>query len=329
MGAQFHSILASAHATQGFLFAPGTKKNVKSHIKQFVLFCLYFQRKILPAEKETLVAFFELYSTTASYDHLKNVYSSIKFLHKAVNLPFIEDEFQVNTVLQSIKRKFSKTPFQVLPITPKILLDIYSFIDISKPSDLALWSCFLVAFYCLFRKANVAPKSIDTFDPSKELSRQKIMILDESNALVYNNFSKTNQFMNRHAIVPLCKHNIRGLDPIFHLKKLFDIHIPPQYPAFSFIENGQIKCISYSNFTLKLKELLDLAGYSPELYSGHSLRRGGATLLFQLGCDPLVIQAVGDWRSDQFLKYCGLSLEQRLFAQRLMCSQTNIGDFGV
>ena len=283
----------------------------------------------MPADRDSLVAFFELFSVTSSYDHLKNVYSSIKFLHKALNMPFLEDEFQVTNILQSIKRKLAKTPFQVLPITPKILLDIYKLINIEKPSDLALWSCFLVAFYCLFRKANVVPKSLETFDPSKELSRQKIMILDDENALVYNNFSKTNQFMNRHSIIPLCKHVQRELDPVFHLTKLYSSHIPSLYPAFSYVENGRIKCITYSNFTSKLKELLDLSGYSPHLYSGHSMRRGGATLLFQLGCDPLLIQAVGDWRSDQFLKYCGLSLEQRLFAQRLMCTQSNVGDFGV
>ena len=135
--------------------------------------------------------------------------------------------------------------------------------------------------------------------------------------------------MNRNAVIPLCKHDIRGLDPIYHLKKLFSLEISPLKPAFSYIDRGSIKCISYSIFTKKLKELLDLAGYLPGLYSGHSMRRGGATLLFQLGCNPLVIQAVGDWRSDQFLKYCGLSLEQRYFAQRLMCSQVNVGDFGV
>ena len=153
MAAQFSRLLSSAHATQGFLFAPGTKKNIKSHLKQFALFCVYFNRQIIPAQRETLVAFFELFS---------------------------------------------------------------------------------------------------------------------------------------------------------------------------------VKFISYSKFTSRLKELLDIAGYNPALYSGHSMRRGGATLLFQLGCDPLVIQAVGDWRSDQFLKYCGLSLEQRLFAQRLMCSRTNdAGELGV
>ena len=201
-------------------------------------------------------------------------------MHKALNLQFLEDDFQVTNVLQSIKRKLAKTPFQVLPITPKILLDLYKFIDIEKPADLALWSCFLVAFYCLFRKANVAPKSLESFDPSKELSRQKIMILDDNTALVYSNFSKTNQFMNRYAIIPLCNHEIRELDPIYHLKKLYSTHAPPLYPAFSYVEQGRFKCITYSIFTSKLKDLLSIAGYSPNLYSGHSMRRGGATLLF-------------------------------------------------
>ena len=50
---------------------------------------------------------------------------------------------------------------------------LYNYIDVYKPADLALWCDVLVAFYCLFRKANVAPKSLATFDPIKELSRKK------------------------------------------------------------------------------------------------------------------------------------------------------------
>ena len=87
---------------------------------------------------------------SASYDHLKNIYSSIKFLHKSLNQDFIEEEFQVNTVLQSLKRKLAKVPFQVLPITPLILCDMYNYIDVNVPVDLAVWCSFLVAFYCLF-----------------------------------------------------------------------------------------------------------------------------------------------------------------------------------
>ena len=192
------------------------------------------------------------------------MYSSIKFLHRALNLPFIENEFQVDTILQSIKRKLAKVPFQVLPITPKILLDLYKFIDIEKPADLALWCSYLVAFYCLFRKANVAPKSLATFDPHKELSRQKFIVLEDS-ALVFNNFSKNNQFMTRHSVLPLCKHDCKPLDPIFHLNNLFSTDIPSTHPAFSYIENGKIDRITYSKFTSKLKSLFSLAGYSSQL----------------------------------------------------------------
>ena len=128
--------------------------------------------------------------------------------------------------------------------------------------------------------------------------------------------------MNRTIVIPLVRHSVQALDPIYHLKKLFSTDLPEDKPAFSFVENGRIKCITYDLFTKKLKSLLQLAGYSPELYSGHSFRRGGATLLFQLNCDPLIIQALGDWSSDQYLKYLGLSLDQRYVAQQLMVSAT-------
>ena len=244
-------------------------------------------------------------------------------MHKALNFPFLEDKFQVDTVLQAIKRKIAKVPFQVLPITPKILKDMYNFIDLSKPCDVAVWSSFLVAFYCLFRKANVVPKSIEKFNSHKELSRKKICILeDDDTILIYCNHSKTNQFMNRTSVIPLIRHSEKALDPVFHLKQLFSVNLPEDKPAFSFVEGGRLKCVTYDFFTKKLKSLLQLAGYSPDLYSGHSFRRGGATLLFQLNCDPLVIQAIGDWSSDQYLKYLGLSLDQRYVAQQLMVSAT-------
>ena len=125
--------------------------------------------------------------------------------------------------------------------------------------------------------------------------------------------------MSKEVVIPLCENKVRALDPVYHLKKLLDCNISENAPAFSFIESGNLKCITYSNFTTRLKQLLSLAGYAPELYSGHSMRRGGATLLFQMDCNPMIIQAAGDWATDQYLKYCGLSFEQRYQAQLLMC----------
>ena len=225
-------------------------------------------------------------------------------------------------MLQSLKRKLANVPLQVVPITLKILCDLYQFLDVNPQADLALWCSFLTAFYCLFRKANVVPKSLDLFSAAKDLSRQKFKVLEDDVILVYSSFSKTNQFMNRDIVIPLVKNVNPALDPISHLRKLFTFDIPADRPAFSFFDNGVLKCVTHQIFTQRLKSLLCLAGYSPHLYSGHSMRRGGATLLFQLGCSPILIQALGDWKTDQFLKYCGLSFDQRFSAQLLMCSNS-------
>ena len=171
-----------------------------------------------------------------------------------------------------------------------------NYINIDEPEDLALWCSFLVAFYCLFRKANVAPKSLSGFDPVKEFSRKKLKLLEaEKVVLVYNNWSKTNQFMNRDVVIPMCSNSTRALDPVFHLGKLLSWDIDECMPAFSFVKDRKVSFISYDKFTIRLKSLLDRAGYSPSLYSGHSMRRGGCSLLFQLGCSPLILQAIGEF----------------------------------
>ena len=80
---------------------------------------------------------------------------------------------------------------------------MYENIDILKPQDLSLWCSFLVAFYCLFRKANVVPKD-NTFDPECVLTRSDIAIdEEENNVLIYVNFSKVNQYQKSFQAIPI------------------------------------------------------------------------------------------------------------------------------
>ena len=53
--------------------------------------------------------------------------------------------------------------------------------------------------------------------------------------------------------------------------------------------------------TLHLK--LAAVGLQPELYSGHSFRRGGASFAFALHLLGELIQLQGDWSSDAYLRY--------------------------
>jgi integrase len=48
------------------------------------------------------------------------------------------------------------------------------------------------------------------------------------------------------------------------------------------------------------------------LFSSHSFRRGGATLLANAGIPSNMIQLMGDWKSDAYKKYIVNDLSDRL-----------------
>ena len=135
----FQQLSFEAEKAQAKTYAKGTRKNHRSAIKTFVLFCLKFRRPICPTDSLTLMSFAQLMSLTVGYAHIKNIFSSIKLMHRALNKTFPEDDFQVDTTLKAIKRLLAGTPFQTLPITPEILLKMYIFLDLDDPEQLANW----------------------------------------------------------------------------------------------------------------------------------------------------------------------------------------------
>ena len=159
-------------------------------------------------------------------------------------------------------------------------------------------------------------------DPSKILTVGNFVLDKEKGiALVYIPFSKTNQFGQRNLVIPLVRNGCTALDPIFHLDLLFSrTGAPTHFPAFSYRVGDKFRSVNYKTFTVKLKKLLSNAEFSPERFSGHSLRRGGATFLYACGGTILQIQSSGDWQSSTWTRYIHISLEQRLFSQNLMSS---------
>ena len=287
-----------------------------SAIRQYVYFTVFFLLPVLPASVDTLVCYMEFMSLTSSYGHLKHLLSSVKFLHQAYNLEFPQNDFQLDCTMQGLKRKLAGTPFQVLPLTPRILRALYQHLDMRKLEDLALWCSFLISFYGLLRKKNVVPEGT-SYTPSKVLSRRNFVIdLAAYRIYMYIGFSKTNQFGNRDLVLPIPGNADPVLDPVRHLHNLFTrVNASPSSPAFSF---GPGRFINYQSFTSRLKSLLTRSGFQADQFSGHSFRRGGASFLHLCGGSALMVQAAGDWSSSCFTRYLFLSTEERLNAQLLM-----------
>ena len=304
----------------GQYYAKGSRQNVLSHLRQLSIFCAAFKVSFLPVSRDTLLGFTELMSRTCGFNHISHVLSSIKFLHNYTGNEYPGDSFEFSVLFKGLRRKLAKPTKQALPITPEMLVLMYQHVNINHAKDLAHWTSFIFALRLLYRKSSIAPVSLAKFDCRTGLSREKAR-LETNVVLVYQNHSKTNQFMSTTRVIPLLPSSVRALDPVFHYCKLVNEHVVPQnYPAFSYIEAGVLRCVTHRSFTEYLKYLLVCIGVDPSKWSGHSFRRGGASLLYRLGSDPLTIQACGDWSSDTFLHYIEVSFHQLWAAQHTMSS---------
>ena len=303
-------------------FAKRSLSNTISHLRQLSIFCVSFNVGFLPASRDTLLGFIELMSRSCGFEHIQHVLGSIKFLHEATGHVYAGHSFEFRVLFRGLKRKLSLTTKQALPITPEMLILMYQHVNINNPADLAHWTAFLFALRLLYRKSSIAPESLTSFNPVSGLSREKA-VLNENVVLVFQNFSKTNQFMATSRTTPLVSGNIQALDPVFHYRKLITENVvSPMYPAFSYILGSRLKCVTHKSFTEKLKTLLVKIGLDPNLWTGHSFRRGGASFLYRLGIDPLTIQACGDWSTDTFLRYLEVNIDRLWAAQFAMASYT-------
>jgi len=92
-------------------------------------------------------------------------------------------------------------------------------------------------------------------------------------------------------------------------------------PAFVIPTAAGLRSLSYSSFTKHLKDLLRFAGFNPDDYSGHSLRRGGATYANSLGISHELIQLQGDWASSAYREYLARPLRQRYTVAKQVATQ--------
>jgi hypothetical protein len=71
-----------------------------------------------------------------------------------------------------------------------------------------------------------------------------------------------------------------------------------------------------------MRRILKQKGYTPQnvmRYSGHSMRIGGATRLFQLNADPEIFKRLGGWSSDAWKVYIRVQQEQLMDYSRKIC----------
>jgi len=233
------------------------------------------------------------------------------------------------TVLQSLRaarRVLGDTTKHKIAITPTILLAFHALLDFNDPEAVVLYTAFLVAFWGFLRKSNVVVGRRSETNAQAALKRSSISVDSTGRMWLELTRTKTIHFQERKLVIPmphlpnqpeLCASTwllrCLALDPLASSDTLL-FSVPGRNAR------GQVTRtpLTYSRFVAVLKRLLTLTGHDASGYAGQSFRRGGATFAHASGVSAEFIKLHGDWRSNAYQLYTGVSTATQLAAIQRM-----------
>ena len=311
---QLVALKQDAVLTRRAAFSDGSNKNIRAQFRAFLMFCAYFCLEPVPVTNNVLILFAQFLSRTfVSTASIKNYLNGVKVVNLGLGFCFPKPDFSLTLLLRGLARLHPHEERRAIPLTPALLLQFFEVLDMSRSLDRAVWACFLICFFMFSRKSNMVPPSVDTFDLKKHLARGDIFT-DSTGLLVLLKWSKTIQKGERHVLVPLVALPGSVLCPrTAYLNMVAGLPAQGSSPAFVYFnKGGGVVTLTQTLFVAWLRLLLTRVGINPKGFSGHSFRRGGATCAFQAGVPGELVQLHGDWRSDAYLKYLSVPMQQRL-----------------
>ena len=189
------------------------------------------------------------------------------------------------------------------------------------------WKAYLYFCFLFARISNLAPASVSSFDPSKQLCRGDIVVTRFGLSVSFK-WSKTNQTGAKLLNLPL----LYALDPHLcpvraYLHMCSCLPATAQAPAFfTGYRTGSYIVITKPQFVLNFRRRLARMGVpNPSSFRGHSFCRGGATWAFHTDVPGELIQIYGDWVSDAYKCYLEFSEDAKLrVAQEMVSSPPGV-----
>ena len=251
-------------------------------------------------------------------------YSTIRtYLHGVattqVELGFstpLSTESMVWRMLKGIKRVQGASTTKVrLPITTSILSQLEQFQDISSPEGLCVRAAMWLGTTDLLRSGEFAWRSTLTvvlkrnalsFHASDERELPVTTQRDAIYMKVRLTQSKTDPFRVGMDIIVSNPSALTAMHDYLEVRKGGTTE-----PLFIFAQvSNAVAPLSVSELVTTTQRLLTKAKIlNPQLYLGHSFRKGGATSLHEAGETDSLIKTMGRWRSFAFATYVSTSLQ--------------------
>ena len=281
----------------------------KCQWKHYLEFCSLYELVPLPATAETVCLYLTHMADTFVYSSIVNYLSALWVLHRVNNIPHIDIHDQsIAFTLKGIRRVLGDSSNSAVPISVMDLRQIYAILDLTKTEDLAFWLSLIMGFRSLLRKSNLFEDGM------------AIRVCDIS----YHNWgvmlsvhrTKTICFGERVLEIPLAVIPSSIFCVKFYALCLMSMVNYPTHQShlLTYVRGNQNYKCTYQWFSNKLSSACKVLGLN--MYTSHSLRRGGVTALANAQVPLHDVKVIGDWKSLSVLLYLDRTLESKIDLDR-------------
>ena len=288
-------------------WAKGTKEVYGAGLLIYHIFCdscNISDEDRIPASPILIISF--IASCAGSYlgTTLANYIFAVCAWHILHGLPWNMDDMQVKAALTGaavLAPPSSKRPKRA-PVTVDLMEQIFHKLDMAKPLDAAVMSCFSMIFYSVACTGEFTLPALNAFDPTQHVKPSNM-----SNRLDCNNLEVTVFHL------PKTKCSSEGEDVFWSqqngitdlkaaLENHFQINDPPaDGPLFTYRHVRGLHPLTKKVFLDRINRIASMLG--EDSLKGHGIHIGG-TLEFLLRGMPFdTMKSLGRWTSEAFMLY--------------------------
>ncbi|CAC5412752.1 unnamed protein product [Mytilus coruscus] len=224
-------------------------------------------------------------------------------------------------ILRGIKKSQNNVVQERLPITSSILNKLCALLSkgiFSPVVDLMFLCAFKMAFFGFLRCGEFTCRSYN--DNSCTVLLQDITVDPTKQFFIFRlRSSKRDPFRQGVNIIIYENDTFKPVDTMSkYLSIRYNNGALPKSPLF--VEDEfQSSPLSRETFISSLRQLLDTLGYNTVKFCGHSFRIGAATSAAACGVEDHIIQTLGRWSSDCYIRYIRTDAKVLKRAQHDMC----------
>ena len=291
-----------------------TQQNHATRRKRYKEFCHFSKIRPFPVTEFKLAKFATYLSDILkTVDSIKMYCGTICDENELLGHRPVRRGLKFHRTIAGIKRKLRHKVKRASPMTPELLEQILTVVNLSDDKEFVAWVASLIGFNLILRKSNIVPLK-RVHDNLHNISRKDVRYTDGVMVFMID-WSKTNQFQEDNDISPLVADKHSPICPVRWLLYMMKrVPAEPSHNLFCFNGKNGIAPITYRDLMTYLRKWIKKLGKDPKAFSSHSLRRGASTAAHKRNISALTLKKMGAWRSDCYQKYVDIDLETRVKA---------------